>query len=125
MQATIQLSLFALLLGLIAYRLRDAVKPATRERLQQMWWHYCWGCFSAGMNGAVVGVKGTLGVAAGAAFNPQQIQAPNPTIGLYVFSTAFVLNALDWFSKNPLPTELIGTKSPFQNENPARGSTLS
>ena len=109
MQATITLSLFGLLLGLIGYRLRSAISPALWAKLSRMFWHYSWGSFSSGINGAVLAVKGTLGVAAGAAFNPQSIQAPNADMALYLFGVAFALNGLDWFSKNPLPTDLIET----------------
>lgn len=107
MQAGITLSLIGALFALIGYRQRAAISPALREKLARMWWHYCWGCFSSGINGATLAVKGTLGVATGAAFNPQAIQAPNPDMALYLFAVAFALSGLDWFTKNPLPTNLV------------------
>ncbi len=120
MQAGITLSLFGMLIGLLTYRFREVVPPATRAKLMRMFFHYQWGMFTSGLNGAVLAVKGTLGVAAGAAFNPEQIQAPNPTLGLYVFGVAFLLNALDWFSKNPLPTKLDETAAPFPAVAPSQ-----
>ncbi len=92
------------LLALIAYSQRSMVTPTMRVKLADMSFHYQWGMFSSGVNGAALAIKGTLGVAAGAAFNPQQVQAPNPTIIVYLFGVAFALAALDWLTKNPLPT---------------------
>lgn len=113
MQTGITLSLVGLLAGLLTYRFRGVVSETTRDKLMRMWFHYQWGMFTSGLNGAALAVKGTLGVAAGAAFNPQQIQAPNPAMCLYVFCVAFALNALDWFGKNPLPTKIDDTTPPF------------
>lgn len=92
------------LLALIFYRQREMITPEIRARLSDMSFHYQWGMFSSGINGAALAVKATLGVSAGAAFNPQQVQAPNATIIVYLFGVAFVLNAIDWLTKNPLPT---------------------
>lgn len=107
-----------MLVALLTYRFREVVSVSTRQKLMRMWFHYQWGMFTAGLNGAALAVKGTLGVAAGAAFSPQQIQSPNPSMCLYVFGVAFALNALDWFGKNPLPTKLDETAAPFQPASP-------
>jgi hypothetical protein len=108
MQA-IQTSLLAVLIGLMMYKYRQTVPQAWREKLTRMWWHYCWGCFSAGMNGAATTIKGSFGVAAGASLSPQQVQPLNLTILLSMFLGSFALNAVDWFAKNPLPTNLTET----------------
>lgn len=99
---------------LAAYRQRKMITPEMRAKLSDMSFHYQWGMFSSGVNGAALAVKGTLGVAAGAAFNPQQVQAPNPTIIVYLFGVAFVLNAIDWLTKNPLPTSF--SAPPFASQ---------
>lgn len=101
---TVTTPLIVALFLLIAYRQHQGLAEEMRAKLRGMGFHYYWGMFSSGVNGAALAIKGTLGVAAGAAFNPQQVQAPNPTIIIYLFGVAFVLNAIDWLTKNPLPT---------------------
>lgn len=106
-EAGFQLAFWPLVIGLcalIAYRQHKALTPEMRVKLEGMGFFYYWGMFSSGSNGAALAVKATLGVAAGAAFNPQQVQAPNPVMIVYIFGSAFALNALDWLTKNPLPT---------------------
>jgi hypothetical protein len=116
MQA-IQTSLLAVLVGLLLYKYRTTVPQVWREKVTRMFWHYCWGCFSAGMNGASMTIKGSFGVAAGASLSPQQVQPLNLTILLSMFLGSFALNAVDWFTKNPLPTDL-GTTPPFTPPTP-------
>jgi energy-converting hydrogenase Eha subunit E len=123
MQTGITLSLIGALFALIGFRQRDAIKPELRAKLSRMWWHYCWGVFSAGLNGAVLAIKGTLGVAAGAAFNPQTIQAPNVDMAFYLFGVAFALNGLDWFTKNPLPTNLVETTTTTETTTETKTET--
>jgi hypothetical protein len=109
MQTGLTLSLIGVILAWIGYRQRDTIKPEVREKLSRLFWHYCWGAFSNGTNGANVSLKAFVGVAVGASASAQTVQTPNADMVLYIFGTAFALNALDWFIKNPLPTNLIET----------------
>lgn len=99
------------LVGLLAYRFRS-LEASTRSQMNDLFYHTMWGCFTSGLNGAVLTVRGTLAMSTGAAFDPQAIQAPNPEIVVYFFLVGFVISVLDYMVKNPLPTRLGGSNPP-------------
>lgn len=105
--------LVVILFGLVAYRLRDTVKPEIKVKLISMFWHYAWGCFASGLNGSAVALLSFVGISVGAGQNPQAIQSPNPAMLSYVFGTTLLLKSLEYFTRNPLPLELGNSAAPF------------
>lgn len=81
--------------------------------------HYFYGLFAKSWNGAVNGVYGFVGVATGAALNPQAIQAPNWQMAAYVFGVSFAISAIGYFKDNPLPPSL-GMETPFTPNDQTR-----
>ncbi len=116
MQAAIQISLLAALVALVGYRLRSGIKPETAARLTGMFWHYAWGMFASGLNGAATALLGVVGISVGAGFDPQTVQAPNSHMPAYIFWVTFALKALEYFTRNPLPISLEGTSPPFSSD---------
>lgn len=112
MQTAIQLSLLGSLVALLGYRLRDTVRPEMRARLASMFWHYMWGMFASGLNGAATALLGVVGISVGAGFDPQTVQAPNGQMPAYIFGVTFALKALEYFTRNPLPVTIDGASTP-------------
>lgn len=92
---------------------------AVRSDIWRWTKHFFYGAFAKSWNGAINGVYGFVGVATGAAIEPQKIQAPNWEMVAYIFGVSFAISALGYFKDNPLPPHL-GTPPPFPSSNENR-----
>lgn len=68
--------------------------------------HYLYGLLVKSWNSSIKSVDAFMGVAVGAAVNPDQIQAPNWTMAAYIFGTVYVRSVVSYFAENPIPVSL-------------------
>jgi hypothetical protein len=74
--------------------------------------HYTYALCATSWNKSAKAVDAFLGVAVGASFNPQEIQAPNWTMAAYIFGVVYFRSVVEYLAANPFPTSLR-TRHPF------------
>lgn len=82
-----------------------------KSRIWQYLKHYSYGCFAYGFNSSTKAVDAFIGIAVGASINPEDVQAPNWQMALFVFGTVWARKTFEFLALNPIPSSL--TTHPF------------
>jgi hypothetical protein len=75
--------------------------------------HYTYALFATSWNKSTKAVDAFLGIAVGAAFDPQNIQAPNWSMAAYIFGVVYFRSVAEYLAANPIPTSLA-SRHPYQ-----------
>lgn len=89
------------------------MSDATQNKIASAVKHYAWGCFAKSWNGAIAAIYSFLGLATGAAFDPEHFDAPGWRTLAWTFLVAFGVSVIGYFKDHPLPPALPDTEPPF------------